>query len=151
MCRCTGERIRVRAGELCVPIGGCRVRPQARRRRRKPGTAPGARRGLPPYGAKPPHAGPGNRRASGCAGWRMHYRVAREKGVQPDSVRREHDEEKRRWIETARGRFAGEARRRTDTSVGGREENGGMNEGSVGGKRWRATRVVAAVVLGWCR
>lgn len=55
------ERIRVRA--VVRTNRGCRVRPQARRRRRKPGTAPGAE-GSRRTRQNPPTLLPGERRAS---------------------------------------------------------------------------------------
>lgn len=100
------------------------------------------RRWLPPYGAKPPHAGT-REPARVWLRWmaRVHYRVAREKGVQPDSAcaerargeeserERERKREKERGGETSEREreIARVARRRTRWL-------GEANEESVGGK-----------------
>lgn len=114
---------------------GAEYGPQARRRRRKPGTAPGARRWLPPYGAKPPHAGPGKRRASGCAGgWRVALSGSARKGGStrldvPTSVERTREREARRR--------EGEARWRIRRSEEGEESEREESAGGIGIARKR--------------
>lgn len=113
--------------------GENRAQPQERRRR------------LPPYGAKPPHAGT-REPARVWLRWmaRVHYRVAREKGVQPDSVcvERATRSEREKGGAGARGRERGiarVARRRTRRS--GERRTKGVWEGrleSDGG--WRRRR-----------
>lgn len=103
MCRCTQERIRVRAGELCVPIAGTEyVRRHAGGGENR--AQPQERGGFRHTGQNHPTPDPGTGARLVALGWRVHYRVAREKGVQPDSVRREGEGEIPRERRRQRGR-----------------------------------------------
>lgn len=101
------------------------------------------RRWLPPYGAKPPHAGT-REPARVWLRWmaRVHYRVAREKGVQPDSVCAERARGEESERESGR-KSEGEkqARGRERSREGGEAEDtlvGGGKRRECGRESWRA-------------